>query len=146
MFDDGSFELIRGDIFQYHDDYKIPLPDQPKYGSDEELIDDFAAYLGTTSAPEFDARSYADTEHRKLSVILDSLRGQLADAEQDPDMIAKAIQLRGRISHTKARLDRLWYWAHKATDSRGRNINQGKFNVRYEANRELRERSLWSDG
>ncbi|MGE6185024.1 phage/plasmid replication protein, II/X family [Aeromonas media] len=126
VFDDGSFELVRGDIFQYHDKYEIPVPDQPKYGSDEELMDDFAAYLGTTSAPEFDARSYADTEHRKLSIILDSLRGQLADAEQDPDMIAKAIQLRERISHTKARLDRLWYWAHKATDSRGRNIKQGE--------------------
>ncbi|BBT66627.1 hypothetical protein WP8S18E04_20110 [Aeromonas caviae] len=126
VFDDGSFELIRGDIFQYHDKYEIPVPDQPKYGSDEELLDDFAAYLGTTSAPEFDARSYAETEHRKLSIILDVLREELADAEQAPDMIAKAIQLRERISHTKARLDRLWYWAHKATDSRGRNIKQGE--------------------
>ncbi|SQH59616.1 hypothetical protein [Aeromonas caviae] len=35
VFDDGSFELIRGDIFQYHDKYEIPVPDQPKYGSDE---------------------------------------------------------------------------------------------------------------
>lgn len=128
VFDDGSFELIRGDIFAYHEKHDIPVPDQrtPAYGSDDELLDDFAAYLGTKSAPEFDARSYAQTEHHKLSIILDSLRSQLEDAEQDPDKIAMAVRLRERITHTKRRLDRLWFWAHRATDSRGRNIKQGE--------------------
>ena len=55
-------------------------------------------------------------------IVLDVMRRELADLEADPDKIPQAIALRERIRHTKARLDRLWYWANKATDSRGRTI------------------------
>ena len=57
-----------------------------------------------------------------MSIVLDALRSELADAEQDHEKIPQAIALRERIRHIKARLDRLWYWAHQATDSRGRTI------------------------
>jgi hypothetical protein len=122
VFDDGTFELVRGNVTQYRVDNKLPEPEQPPEYDDEQLAIDFADYLGAPKSTEFDARSYADTEHRKLSIVLDALRSELADAEQDHEKIPQAIALRERIRHTKARLDRLWYWAHQATDSRGRTI------------------------
>ena len=124
VFDDGTWELVRGNVNEYRQEHNIPEPEQRPQYDDDELLADFADYLGAAPNPEFDARSYADAEHRKLSIILDALRAELYDAEQDPDQIAKAVGLRGRISLTKQRLDRLWYWAHKATDSRGRNISR----------------------
>lgn len=122
VFDDGTFELVRGNVNEYRADNKLPEPEQAIEYDDEQLAIDFADYLGAPKSTEFDARSYADTEHRKLSIVLDSLRSELADAEQDHEKIPQAIALRERIRHTKARLDRLWYWAHQATDSRGRTI------------------------
>lgn len=124
VFDDGTWELVRGNVNEYRQEHNLPEPEQRPQYDDDELLADFADYLGAAPNPEFDARSYADAEHRKLSIILDALRAELYDAEQDPDQIAKAVGLRGRISLTKQRLDRLWYWAHKATDSRGRNISR----------------------
>lgn len=122
VFDDGTFELVRGNVNVYRKEHNLPEPvDVPEY-DDDQLAADFADYLGAPKSTEFDARSYADTEHRKLSVVLDGLRAELLDLEQDPDQIAKAIGLRERIRHIKARLDRLWYWANQATDSRGRTI------------------------
>ncbi|QXB98135.1 phage/plasmid replication protein, II/X family [Aeromonas sp. FDAARGOS 1418] len=124
VFDDGTWELVRGNVNEYRQEHNLPEPEQRPQYDDDELLADFADYLGAAPNPEFDARSYADAEHRKLSIILDGLRAELYDAEQDPDQIAKAVGLRGRISLTKQRLDRLWYWVHKATDSRGRNISR----------------------
>ncbi|MEV3814344.1 phage/plasmid replication protein, II/X family [Aeromonas allosaccharophila] len=122
VFDDGTFELVRGNVTQYRADNKLPEPEQTPDYDDEQLAIDFADYLGAPKSTEFDARSYADTEHKKLSIVLDALRSELADAEQDHEKIPQAIALRERIRHIKARLDRLWYWAHQATDSRGRTI------------------------
>lgn len=122
VFDDGTWELVRGNVNVYRQENNLPTPvDLPDY-DDEQLCADFADYLGTPKSTEFDARSYADTEHKKLSIVLDVMRAELLDLEQDPDKIPQALSLRERIRHTKARLDRLWYWAHKATDSRGRTI------------------------
>lgn len=124
VFEDGTWELVRGNVTEYRKTHSLPEPEElPEY-DDEQLAIDFADYLGAPKATEFDARSYADTEHKKLSIVLDALRSELADAEQDHEKIPQAIALRERIRHTKARLDRLWYWANKATDSRGRTIQR----------------------
>lgn len=122
VFDDGTWELVRGNVNEYRKTHSLPQPDERPEYDDEQLCADFADYLGSPKNIEFDARSYADTEHKKLSIVLDVMRRELADLEADPDKIPQAIALRERIRHTKARLDRLWYWANKATDSRGRTI------------------------
>ncbi len=130
VFDDGTWETRSRNVNEYRQEHNIPEPEQRPQYDDDELLADFADYLGAAPNPEFDARSYADAEHRKLSIILDALRAELYDAEQDPDQIAKAVGLRGRISLTKQRLDRLWYWAHKATDSRAATSAERKRYVR----------------
>lgn len=122
VFDDGTFELVRGNVNTYRAENNLPEPEQAPVYDDDQLAADFADYLGAPKSTEFDVRSHADVEHRKLSIVLDALRTELADAEQDHEKIPQAIALRERIRHTKARLDRLWYWAHQATDSRGRTI------------------------
>lgn len=121
VFDDGSFELVRGNVEKFSAANKVTVTETPQQDPDE-LIQDFADYLGP--AP-LDARSDAENEHRNLSALLDTLRDQYDIAYRDPKRIGEALDLKDKISHTKTRIDRLWWGVYQATDSRGRTINQG---------------------
>ncbi|MHA7001284.1 phage/plasmid replication protein, II/X family [Aeromonas schubertii] len=124
---DGSFELVRGDVSHL---LVETAPAAPVFTSpsDDELAADFAdAYL--QHEPQFDARSHAQGEHQRLSVLLEHLRNEYAVAYHDPSRIGEAIQLRDRIRQTQRSVDRLWNWTHSATDSRGRTIYKGENHV-----------------